>query len=442
MGDGYLTWTPSSLRPVRLTIRVSDGVSSSLFTPVLSVCGCLNGGTCTRDSVAENHLQGKFQVLACLCPEGYGGEFCGNATDACRGKPCFPGVQCQAESPPGRFSCGDCPNNTVSNGNQGYKCFEHDMCSPPFPFPCHSDAECRSTKLNYTCTCKSGFTGDGHNCTDIDECAALMACENAKYECRNKPGSFECFCRYQNTKNTEGCGDSPNPPGFNTFNISVGWKSDRADGLSQVWDWEWLDDILTKGFTNKFYNISKKQQGQESRPGTDEYWVGVSSDTPHWYIRDYLARVSGHYDIGAVDVDDLDECKAREAVCVSPARCANTYGGYRCVCNGTADVDDTQSCVIALLPDRVKVTDTDVDLILGLVLGIGIPLILLLLLAALACFCCRKKTVTGDLPHLLPDHIQERSNPPPYNFSDPALQYTTHVSPRIIDNVSPRQRTR
>lgn len=41
---------------------------------------------------------------------------------------------------------------------------------------------------------------------DTDECAALMACENAKYECKNKPGSFECLCRYQNDKDTEGCG--------------------------------------------------------------------------------------------------------------------------------------------------------------------------------------------------------------------------------------------
>lgn len=33
-------------------------------------------------------------------------------------------------------------------------------------------------------------------------------------------------------------------------------------------------------------------------------------------------------------------------MCVKPALCANTYGGYRCVCNGTTDVDETQSCVL------------------------------------------------------------------------------------------------
>ncbi|XP_047458169.1 fibrillin-1 [Mugil cephalus] len=429
-GDGYLTWTPLSTEPVQLTVKVSDKLTSSLFTPILRVCNCLNGGTCQRDSIVENHQKGKFQVVGCLCPKGFSGKSCENTTDICRGKPCFRGVRCQPKSEPGQFTCGECPKNTVSQGKEGYKCFEHDMCSPPFPFPCHKDAECRSTKQNYTCTCKPGFEGDGRNCTDVDECAALMSCENAKYECKNMPGSFQCLCRYQNDKDTEGCGDSPNPPGHNMFNVSLGWKTNRADGLQQ------LEEILTRGFSNKFYNISMKEQG--SNQGQEEYRLAVSSDTPHWYIRDYLARVSSHYSFKDVEVDDLDECKAKEAVCVYPALCSNTYGSYRCVCNGTTDVDETQSCVIG----RGEVSDEEVDLVLGLVLGIGIPLLLLLLLAALACCCCRKKTVTGDLPHLLPDYIQEQRNPPPFNYSDPALHYITHCSPRIIDNVTPRQRTR
>ncbi|XP_016519078.1 fibrillin-2 isoform X1 [Poecilia formosa] len=199
--NGYLTWTPRSTQPSQLTVKVSDGQTGSLFTPVLRVCNCLNGGTCLYDSVAENHLQGKFQVVGCLCPKGYSGAFCGNTTNACRGKPCFRGVQCDPKSGPDQFSCGDCPDNTVSNDKQGYKCFEYDMCSPPFPFPCHQDAECLSTKLSYSCTCKTGFSGDGHNCTDMDECAKFMPCKNAKYECVNKRGSYDCKCRYE-----DGCG--------------------------------------------------------------------------------------------------------------------------------------------------------------------------------------------------------------------------------------------
>lgn len=61
-GDGLLTWTLLSTQPVTLTIKLSDRLTSSLFTPVLRVCNCLNGGTCQYGSISENHQQGKFQV--------------------------------------------------------------------------------------------------------------------------------------------------------------------------------------------------------------------------------------------------------------------------------------------------------------------------------------------------------------------------------------------
>lgn len=60
---------------------------------------------------------------------------------------------------------------------------------------------------------------------------------------------------------------------------------------------------MMMGFQNKFYNASKKEPGQSSKPGSGEYRINMSSDTPHWYIRDYLARVSGHYDISGIEVD-------------------------------------------------------------------------------------------------------------------------------------------
>ena len=38
--------------------------------------------------------------------------------------------------------------------------------------PCHSDADCSNSSGSYTCTCKTGYTGDGHtNCTGLYEFA-------------------------------------------------------------------------------------------------------------------------------------------------------------------------------------------------------------------------------------------------------------------------------
>lgn len=51
--------------------------------------------------------------------------------------------------------------------------------------------------------------------------------------------------------------------------------------------------------------------------------------------------------------------------------------------------------------------------------------------------------VVFSLPKTLyPNHVEQQHNPPPFNYSDPALHYVTHFSPRILDNYTPRQRYR
>lgn len=77
-----------------------------------------------KNSVFWVFLWSTLQVVGCLCPKGFGGKFCENTTDVCRGKPCFPAVPCNSSSEPGQFTCGECPDNTFSNGKEGYKCFE------------------------------------------------------------------------------------------------------------------------------------------------------------------------------------------------------------------------------------------------------------------------------------------------------------------------------
>ncbi|XP_059928984.1 uncharacterized protein si:ch73-105b23.6 isoform X2 [Gadus macrocephalus] len=437
--SGYLTWLPQGAEPVELSVKVSDPLVSSLFSPVLQVCNCLNGGTCQYDAITHNYLQGKFQVVGCLCPEGFSGEFCRVVWDPCLGDPCFPGVDCLPGAEPESFSCGECPSPNVYQGKQGYKCFQKDFCLPPSPFPCHEMADCDNNGYSYSCKCKPGYTGDGFNCTDIDECQDPSACPNAKFECMNRPGSVHCSCRYQKSMAADGCGESANPPGFNVFNVSMDWKDPTQDMLTQ------LEEILSVGFQNKFYNASIKGPRQGSGPGPGEYRINVSSDTPAWYIQEYLGRVGRFYGIGLPEVGDLDECAAKEAACAWPALCANTYGGYRCVCNGTTEVDESQACVLGSHVIQGGNESSVVEppegdntaLILGLVLGIGIPFLLLLL--ALLCFCCccpRKKTAPREPSHLLPGYLQYI--PPPFNYSDPSLQYISHSCPRSLDTPPPR----
>ncbi|RDD36431.1 Deleted in malignant brain tumors 1 protein, partial [Trichoplax sp. H2] len=60
---------------------------------------------------------------------------------------------------------------------------------------CDPNAVCHDTNTSYTCTCKSGFSGNGFTCQDINECAInnTNVC-NQNAACFNSFGSYRCQC--------------------------------------------------------------------------------------------------------------------------------------------------------------------------------------------------------------------------------------------------------
>lgn len=60
--------------------------------------------------------------------------------------------------------------------------------------PCAPEATCSDTPGGSTCSCNSGYTGDGLTCADVDECAAATSPCSAHAGCTNMPGSFTCTC--------------------------------------------------------------------------------------------------------------------------------------------------------------------------------------------------------------------------------------------------------
>nr|XP_033480923.1 nidogen-1-like [Epinephelus lanceolatus] len=60
---------------------------------------------------------------------------------------------------------------------------------------CDNNAMCRPGEgLQFTCECSTGFTGDGRNCQDIDECRETPQICGYNAVCSNQPGTFRCEC--------------------------------------------------------------------------------------------------------------------------------------------------------------------------------------------------------------------------------------------------------
>ncbi|XP_066465092.1 signal peptide, CUB and EGF-like domain-containing protein 3 isoform X2 [Eleutherodactylus coqui] len=59
---------------------------------------------------------------------------------------------------------------------------------------CHIDAICQNTLRSYKCICKSGYTGDGKHCKDVDECERDDNAGCVHHECVNIPGNYRCTC--------------------------------------------------------------------------------------------------------------------------------------------------------------------------------------------------------------------------------------------------------
>ncbi|KAM4770876.1 uncharacterized protein WCC33_002646 [Rhinophrynus dorsalis] len=399
--NGQFTWTVQNSTPVKLIVQVNDQLTGSVFIPTVQVCNCANGGTCDYNIIIENYHESKYQVVGCICPDGFSGAFCVDPSTSCWGEPCFPDVSCTNQMNGSHFVCGKCPPGTVSSGTDGEKCFLNDLCLPPYPFPCNENADCINSFGTFTCHCKPGFTGDGNNCSDIDECQTMSACPNAKYECINSLGSFTCSCRYKSVSDKH-CGDSTNLPGWNIFNCTLKWLTWNASGnvvnqnstsfqnSSKHYEII-LKQILSLGFQNKFYDVQSK--GSPDGGSLFEYRINVSSDTPHWFVKDYLFRVQNYYQLTTASVEDVNECESNEHNCSNTALCENTYGGYKCVCNGSMKLE-ANNCISDDRSEDEMVSDPVERnrLIVGLVLGFGIPLLLLLLLLFFCHYSKKKDT--------------------------------------------------
>ncbi|KAI8498222.1 hypothetical protein Bbelb_241660 [Branchiostoma belcheri] len=144
--------------------------------------------------------------------------------DACLSNVCHVNATCTDLLPPSPDANCSCTTGYTGDGRvNGTGCTDINACSNSSN-PCHSQATCTDNPapaLDANCTCNVGYTGDGFanrtGCTDVDECARGTDNCGTNATCTNTPGSFTCTCdtgysgNGVNCTDLDACSNSSNP---------------------------------------------------------------------------------------------------------------------------------------------------------------------------------------------------------------------------------------
>eukprot|EP00055_Hartaetosiga_balthica_P003004 m.6052 g.6052 ORF g.6052 m.6052 type:complete len:1092 (+) comp2539_c0_seq1:166-3441(+) len=237
-------------------------------------------------------------------------------------------------------------------------CVDINECDPAVNTnDCHANATCTNVPQSFNCTCNSGFSGNGWDCMDIDECTAYNNTCHKQASCTNTIGSFICTCNEGYAGDGQSCVDVDECAmgtdlchSHASCNNTIGGYNCTCDAF---WDGDGFhcnfDECLAGNYTcdvnahciNTFdsFNCSCNEGWQGN--GTTCFDINECIEDTHLcHANATCTNTLGNHTcmcnlnfVGNGYACDFDECAAGVDTCDGNAFCTNTLGAYNCTCN-------------------------------------------------------------------------------------------------------------
>eukprot|EP00933_Yihiella_yeosuensis_P080566 TRINITY_DN94014_c0_g1_i1.p1 TRINITY_DN94014_c0_g1~~TRINITY_DN94014_c0_g1_i1.p1 ORF type:complete len:1178 (+),score=165.71 TRINITY_DN94014_c0_g1_i1:31-3564(+) len=262
---------------------------------------CINRLECIEQNIScatNGRCYDTMGSFSCACNAGYlgDGQSCSDYDECVFKKDnCAPLATCTDTV--GSFTC-TCFNGTVGNGTT---CLDVDECNVTARngtynstligtatghHPCHDNSTCINTPGSFICMCNIGFSGDGENCSSMNECTAQTHNCPKHSTCTDTLGSFTCACNSGYRTNQTFCAEID----------------------------ECTENAAARKANTSVANVCSEKANCSNTAGS------------------YVCKCVAGYAGNGSYCGDVDECSLGFHNCDDQAFCSNTVGSFTCRC--------------------------------------------------------------------------------------------------------------